>query len=150
MSSPIKKYQEFNFPYAIEDIEDSISDYLDSSRINILRRDQRSLQTDFYSRYRMYHIPVYINGERIETWYPNDITLVNPGLYLEISIPHPHGMKGSLDCNGYTRSLIGDYFKRFINMSNSIVDTSLYYFNRETNGYKEPLSINILKFEFGT
>lgn len=159
MSNPIKRYQEYNsIPYTVGNIIDTISEYIDDSKIEILSTDQNILKMQYRS---IYPCPIYTDGINV---YDRDG--INPKskigepdrsnkttssyIYLKISIPHPFGMRGSLDIDSYTRGMITDYFKRFIDISNDVIDTSLYVSILSSNKYNNPLSTSVLRFEFGT
>jgi len=142
-----------DLPFTFEDIKDFLIEYIDSDKIKIDQLDDIGVY-NFNSR-KFGNQAIYIQTEKMSKYGSRTETLLfkQPndnlcGIYLKAEIPHPMGMRGNLDVSGYTIATLQYVFKRFIELSNDIIDTSIFVNVHKTDRYRDPMSITDIKIEF--
>jgi hypothetical protein len=138
-------------PFTFEDIRDFLIDYIDDGKLKVSQLDD--LGVYYFNNQKFGKRAIYIQDKKMDRFNTNGQLTHRPnddfrGIYLKIEIPHPMGIKGSLDVDGYTIATLQYVFQKFINYSNDIVDTNIFALIVKSNRYEDPLSQSIVKIEF--
>jgi hypothetical protein len=144
-SDPWKMDSEEVMDYLIEFIDDD-------EQFEIETNDLIYTQTELAQAYKSpgYVHPIYVQSKPIDRFESPDVDFdeTKDGVtYLLIKLYHPKGrIKGNLDLDGYTRSMLKHYFKKFVRMSEVPVNILIKII--DSNLYNEPLSRSIVRIEF--
>ncbi len=141
-------------PFTFEDVRDFLIDYIDDGKLKVSQLDD--LGVYYFNNQKFGKREIYIQDKKMDIrprWFNTNQLTHRPnddfrGIYLKIEIPHPMGIRGSLDVNGYTIATLRYVFRNFINYANDIVNTNIFALIVKSDRYEDPLSQSIVKIEF--